>query len=171
MKNFVRSSSDQRGVIIIYELLIIFIFSTVMVATISYAVSQLKAISASVRQEAAFQIAEAGVNYYQWHLAHYPEDFQDGTGAAGPYVHDYVDADTEDTIGHYSLDITAPPAGSTIVTIRSTGYTTADPNIKKTVTVKYGIPSLAKYAFLTNSDVYIGSSSMMSGELHSNGGI
>ena len=171
MKNLIRSSSDQRGVIIIYELLIIFIFSTVMVATISYAVSQLKAISAAVRQEAAFQIAEAGVNYYQWRLAHYPEDFEDGTGGAGPYVHDYVDADTEETIGHYSLDITAPPVGSTIVTIRSTGYTTADPNIKKTVTVKYGIPSLAKYAFLTNSDVYIGSSSTISGELHSNGGI
>jgi len=46
-----------------------------------------------------------------------------------------------------------------------------NPAQKRTVTVRYGIPSLAKYAFLTNTDVWIGSTESVSGALHANGGI
>jgi hypothetical protein len=156
---------------IIYELLIIFIFSTVMLGVISYSVYQLKAIRSSTNREQAFQIAEAGVNYYQWHLAHFPTDYKDGTGAAGPYVHDYVDKDTNAVIGRFSLNITAPSTGSTVVTIQSTGYTLENPNQKRVITTRYGIPSLAQYAFLTNSDAWIGDSENISGQLHTNGGL
>jgi type II secretory pathway pseudopilin PulG len=166
-----RPTNKQSGILIIYELLIIFIFSTVMVGVISYAAYQLKVIRATALREQAFQIAEAGINYYQWHLAHFPADYQDGTGGAGPYVHSYVDKNTAQTIGNFTLTITPPVLGSTIVTIQSTGATTANPNIKRTITTKYGIPSLAKYSFLTNSDVWIGSTESVSGEMHSNGGI
>jgi len=38
----------------------------------------------------AFAIAEAGIEYYRWHLAHAPADYQDGTGKAGPYIHNYL---------------------------------------------------------------------------------
>ncbi len=37
--------------------------------------------------EQSLNIAEAGVNYYRWHLAHDPLDFYDGTGATGTYSH------------------------------------------------------------------------------------
>lgn len=163
--------SSQSGIVIIYELLIIFIFSTVMVAVVSYSAAQLKAIRSTVNREQAFQIAEAGSNYYQWHLAHFPVDYKDGTGAAGPYVHDYLDKDTNQVIGRFSLDIIPPPPGSTTVTIKSTGYTLANLNQKRTVTARYGIPSLAKFAFLTNSNAWIGPTESVSGALHSNGGI
>ncbi|MEJ0021475.1 MAG: pilus assembly PilX N-terminal domain-containing protein [Candidatus Doudnabacteria bacterium] len=163
--------TNQSGVVIIYELVIIFIFSTLMVSVISYSVYELKAIRSTVNREQAFQIAEAGNNYYQWHLVHFPVDYKDGTNSPGPYVHDYLDKDTNQVIGRYSLTITPPPAGSTIVTIQSTAYTLTNPSVKRTVTTKYGIPSLAKYAFLTNSDVWIGPTESVSGALHSNGGI
>ena len=39
----------------------------------------------------AFSIAQAGVEYYRWHLAHAPEDYQDDTGGPGPYTHNYYD--------------------------------------------------------------------------------
>ncbi len=128
----------------------------------------------TIAREQAFQIAEAGANYYQWRLAHYATDYYDGNASStspGPYIHDYVDKDTNQKIGQYSLTIIPPSVGSTIVTIKSTGYTQQNPNTKRTVTVRYGVPSLAKYAFLTNTDVWIGSSENVSGALHANGGI
>jgi hypothetical protein len=162
---------NEDGMIIIYEVVIIFIFSVVMLAIIGNAASQLRVLRSAVNREQALQIAEAGINYYQWHLAHYPTDYQDGTGGPGPYVHNYVDSDSGQTIGQYSLAITAPPIGSTIVTISSTAWTFANPNQRRTITTRYGIPSLAKYSFLTNTDVWVGNSESVSGEMHANGGI
>ena len=45
----------------------------------------------SLTSDQAFAVAEAGINYYKWVLAHDPADFTDGTGQPGPYVHDYTD--------------------------------------------------------------------------------
>ncbi len=161
----------QAGSILILEVVLIFIFSLVILGLLSTAVYYFKVVRSTGYREQAFHVAEAGINYYQWHLAHFPTDFQDGTGAAGPYVHNYVDADTQAVLGQYSLVITPPPLGSTIVTIASTGWTVDQPNIKRTITVRYGIPSLAKYGFLTNSDIWVGSSTTFYGDFHSNGGV
>lgn len=166
-----RIKIKQKGSILIFELVVIFIFSLVMVSVLGAAIYQFKVLRSTTYREEAFHIAEAGVNYYQWRLAHFPADFQDGTGSAGPYLHNYIDADTQTVVGQYSLQITAPLVGSTVVTILSTGWTTANPSIKRTITTRYGIPSLAKYAFLTNTDVWIGSSESVTGEMHANGGI
>lgn len=164
-------NQQQAGFMIMYEVLIIFVFSLVMLAAISYAAIQLRVVRSTVAREQAFHIAEAGINYYQWRLAHYPTDYQNGTGLPGPYVIDYIDKNTNQTIGQFSLNITPPGIGSTVVTIESTGYTLANPGTKRTITTRYGIPSLAKYGFLTNSDVWIGNSESVSGEMHANGGI
>lgn len=165
--------NSEEGSLLVYNIVIIFIFSMVMIAVLGYATSQLRLLRSTVNREMAFQIAEAGANYYQWRLAHFPTDYWDGNASTtpGPYIHDYIDKDTNTKIGEYSLNIIKPALGSTIVTIQSTGYTTANPNQKRTVTARYGVPSLAKYAFLTNSDIWIGSTSNMNGELHANGGI
>lgn len=161
----------QQGSIIIFELVGIFVFSLVILSVMSYAVIQARVIRVASNREEALHIAEAGINYYQWRLAHFPSDFKDGTGAAGPYVHDYKDLDGQTIIGRYSLQITAPPVGSTVATITSTGYTLANPSVTRTVTTRYGIPSLAQYGFLTNSDSWIGNTESVSGRMHSNGGI
>lgn len=163
--------SDQRGFIIMYEVVIIFLFSLVMLSVVSYAALQLRAVRGTVAREQAFHVAEAGINYYQWRLAHFPTDYTDGTGNPGPYVHDFVDKNTNEVIGQYSLNITPPPVGSTVVTIESTGWTTQNPNTTRTITTRYGVPSLARYGFLTNSDVWIGDSETVSGQMHANGGI
>lgn len=168
---FSKSKNQQTGFIIMYELIIIFIFSLVMVSVVTYAALQLRVQRSTAAREQAFHIAEAGINYYQWRLAHYPTDYQDGTGSAGPYIHDYVDKNTSQVIGRFSLEIDTPPLGSTIVTIRSTGYTLTNPNTKRTITTRYGIPSLAQYGFLTNSYVQVGSGSTFYGRFHSNSGI
>lgn len=161
---------------LVYALVITFIISIALVAVLGSAAAQLRVIRSSVNGEMAFQIAEAGINYYQWHLAHFATDYADGSGQTGcrpcgPYVHNYFDKDTNQKVGEYRLTITPPLTGSTIVTIQSTGYTMQNTAQKRTITVRYGIPSLAKYAFLTNSDVWIGNTESVSGEMMANGGI
>ncbi len=92
------------------------------------------------------------------------------TETNGPYVHGYSDP-YGDVIGQYSLEITPPETGSTIVRIRSTAWTVAQPDVKRTITVRYGIPSLARFAYLTNNNIWFGESEEIHGEVHSNGGI
>lgn len=167
------NKNQESGSILVFTVVIIFIFSLVMLGLLSYATTELRLDRSTVTREQAFQIAEAGANYYEWHLANFPADFWDGNASTtpGPYVHSYVDAATGQTIGNFSLTITPPPTGSTIVTVQSKGYTLADPNSIRTTTVRYGIPSLAQYAFLANGDIWIGSTESVSGQFFSNGGI
>ena len=165
------NKKKQRGAILIYLIVIITIFAIVMPIVVTDFIKKAQLLRANINREEAFQIAEAGVNYYQWHLAHFTTDYRDGTSQQGPYVHDYIDFDTQQKIGQFSLNITPPNTGSTIVTIQSTGWTTANPNIKRTITVRYGIPSLAKYAFLSNDVIWIGSDESVGGQLQSNNGV
>src|SRR3989344_8216971 len=118
----------------------------------------------------AFTIAEAGIEYYRWHLAHDPSDLTDGTGQAGPYVHDYYDKDGTQ-IGQYILDITPAASGAAVVTITSTGKVLADPSIQKVIRVKLGKSSFVNYAVLVNGDLRFGSGTETFGPIFANGGI
>jgi hypothetical protein len=120
--------------------------------------------------ERALYIAEAGTDYYRWHLAHAPTDFKDGTAVNGPYVHQMTDP-YGNTTGTFSLTIDPPPYGSTIVTITSTGWLNDNPSIKRTIKTRYGAPSIAKYSFLQNSNVWYGQKITIHGKVFSNGGI
>lgn len=166
-----RQTKKNKGDILLLLLVIIGIFSAVMPPIISWAITTDKMIRQATTEEQALQIAEAGINYYQWRLAHYPTDYKDGTNGNGPYVHNYTDLDTQNILGQYSLVITPPATGSTIVTIASTGYTSSNPGLKKTITARYGIPSLATYSFLSNDVIWIGPLETISGKMQSNNGI
>lgn len=120
--------------------------------------------------ERVLTIAQSGAEYYRWHLAHSPTDFTDGTGQPGPYVHAISDP-YGGTEGSFSLSITPPASGSSIVTISSTGNLTSHPDIKRTVVTTYGRPSIAKYAFLQNANVWYGQKITVHGPIFSNGGI
>ena len=120
--------------------------------------------------ENALTVAQAGAEYYRWHLAHDPLDFKDGTSSPGPYEHALTDP-YGNTDGTFSLTITPPASGSSIVTINSQGWSNAFPDIKRTVEARYGIPSLAKFSFLHNANVWFGSGITVHGKVMSNGGI
>ncbi len=137
---------------------------------VSLAVSFLNLSVRSQNEAQAFAIAEAGIEYYKWHLAYSPQDFTDGTGKAGPYVHTYYNKEGT-AIGQFSLNITAPPSGSTIVTITSTGSVLADATIVKEITVRLGVPSFAQYAWVLNSPVAFGSTAQVYGTIYSNSGV
>ncbi len=163
----------EHGSVLIYAVVVIFIFSLVLLGVLQFATSELRVVRGTANREQAFQIAEAGANYYQWRLAHFPSDFWDGNASTtpGPFIHDYLDKDTEDVIGQFKLTITVPATGTTVTIIKSEGHTLAAPKQLRTITVRYGVPSLAKYGFLTNENVWIGPDEHVSGAMHSNGGI
>ncbi len=164
-------SKTQRGNILLFAIVFGFIsFSVIIVGVSGYAISENRASVKKHNREMAFQIAEAGVNYYRWHLAHNKTDYQDGTGQVGPYEHTYEDKDGT-VIGRFSLDITAPSPGSSIVTIQSTGWLDSQSESKRKIKARIGFPSLTDYAFLIDQDIWIGNTEVIHGKMHANGGI
>jgi hypothetical protein len=163
-----RSGSATPAILVITTSFIIIIYGLLFILGL-----QLDFNNRQLASERALDIAEAGANYYKWHLAHAPDDFKDGTGnpgSPGPYVHDYKDPQGA-IIGQYSLEITAPINGSSIVTIESTGWTSQYPKIKRTIKAQYGIPSMAEFSFLSNASSWYGSGITVNGKVHSNNGI
>ncbi|MDO8499856.1 MAG: hypothetical protein Q7S66_04315 [bacterium] len=170
-QKLIKIKFDNRGNILLFASVFGFIsFSLIVVGVSGYAISENRASNSKHNRELAFQVAEAGINYYQWHLAHNKTDYKDGTGLSGPYVHDYEDKDGN-VIGHFSLNITSPPVGSSVVLIESTGWIDAQPNSTRIIKARIGFPSLTDYAFLVNTDLWVGDNEVIHGKLHANGGI
>lgn len=160
----------KTGQIIIVTLVFSSLAILFLGGLVSWGGLNIKAAKQAANRELAIQIAEAGIDYYRWHLAHAPGDYRDGTGGPGPYTHDFRDKNGN-TIGQFILDITPPPTGSTLVTIKSTGKVNADPALSRIITTKLAIPSLAKYAVVANNNMRFGSGTEVFGPIHSNGGI
>ncbi len=137
---------------------------------VTFSVINIKASRQTLNREQAIQIAEAGIDYYRWHLAHAPQDYQDGTGGTGPYTHDFRDK-IGNIIGQFTLNITPPPLGSSLVTIKSIGKVSVDANISRTVTTKLAKPSIVKYAVAANDVMRFGEGTEVFGPIHSNQGI
>jgi len=157
-----------------YLLIQVIVFGAIAISLLGaltgWALVDIKASRQAGNKELAIQIAEAGIDYYRWHLAHAPTDYQDGTSQAGPYVHDFFDKN-ENLIGQFTLEITPPLLGSTLVTVKSTGQTVAEPNLTRTIRVKLAKPSIAKYAVVANDVMRFGSGTEIFGPIHSNNGI
>ncbi len=156
--------------IIVQTLVFASIVVVIMAALASYSATAIRTGRTAFNREQALQAAEAGIDYYRWHLAHAPSDYQDGTGGAGPYIHDLKNR-SGTTVAEFSLDITAPPVGSTIVKIESTGASSADPSYVRKVESSVAKPSIAKYAVAGNNAFRFGTGTEVFGPIHVNGGI
>ena len=129
----------------------------------------------------SLHLAEAGVNYYRWHLRHLPDDLQDGQAwccesppceVCGPYEHSYSDGISK-VEGKFSLEIEGRVQCGKVatVTITSTGWTDKFPQTKRKVSVSYIRSTVADFAYLLNDNVWAGSDREIKGPYHSNGGI
>jgi len=170
MKNQKEKFRKESGSVLILVLIFSAVFIIIGTGFVGMIITQHRLSCQRVASKEALHIAEAGINYYRWHLAHAPDDFQDGTGDSGPYVHDYLDPEGT-IVGKFSLEITAPSGCESAAEIKSIGWTLDYPQIKRAIKVRYGKQALAKYAFLTNDDVWFGKEEELKGEFHSNGGI
>jgi len=162
----------SRGYFVILTLVFSAVFLTLISALSGFIFVQKKVQLAKENQEKALHLAEAGLEYYKWFLAHYPDDATDGTGVSGPYVH-VVDDPEGGVLGYFSLDIEANVFCGAVsdVTIRSTGWTEADPIYKRTVEASYVRPSVAQYSHIVDDNVWAGSDRIINGPYHSNKGV
>lgn len=171
MKFLRTAKKANRGIVLTGTLVFSMIAVTIIVALTSWFGIVFKSSRDLLDREQAFYIAESGVEYYRWHLAHDPEDYYDGNGSStGPFIHDFKDAQGN-TIGQFALTITPPNDLSNFVTVESTGTIADKPNISKTVRVRFAKPSFAKYAFAADSGLRFGEGTEVFGPIHSNGGI
>ncbi|MCA9358300.1 hypothetical protein KC902_03500 [Candidatus Kaiserbacteria bacterium] len=162
----------SAGTLLILVLVFAGIFLSIIAAFIGSVVTQNKVVNFKYEQARATEIAEAGINYYKWRLAHYPDDVTDGTGLPGPYVHVYSDPE-DGPIGEFSLSIASSTYCGSIasVEVTSTGHTYTNPAAVGIVTARYARPTVAEYSFITNGAVWYGDDRVITGPVHSNQGI
>lgn len=164
------TSTHHRGYFLIQTLVFAGIAVLVISALISFANTNMKAGRLAIEREKAFQAAEGGIEYYRWHLAHARSDYTDGTGTSTPSVHNFLDKDNN-LVATFTLTITPPPVGSTLVTIKSVGVSMTDTTAKRTIIAKLAIPSFAKYAVVADDNMRFGAGTEIFGPVHSNKGI
>lgn len=180
------SRLGERGVVTPFMLVMLTVFMIFATSLMSWSLSERKNVMRKERSNEALAVAEAGVSYYMWHLAHNGTDYKDGQswccnnddsstaascgGMCGPYTHEYRDYEGN-LVGDYSISIKPPMTGSTILEIRAVGKTSGDATLTKTVTAKLGKKSLSTFSLLSNAPFWIGEHEHVTGPLHSNGGI
>ncbi|MFA7245059.1 MAG: hypothetical protein WC070_02645 [Candidatus Magasanikbacteria bacterium] len=143
-------------------------FTTITLGISSYALFESKSAKQYHRRDVAFHIAEAGIDYYRWHLIGSPEDYYDGTGGqSGPYVHDYKDKDGN-VVGKFSLEIDVPLEGTHVVAVRSTGWSINNPASTRTIEAYFGYESFSNSAFVENSSMTFSATSYVYGKVFSN---
>jgi hypothetical protein len=156
----------QAGYLLVLVLVFGSIFLVIISAFIGSVVSQNQVVNFRHEQQRATDIAEAGLNYYRWYLAHYPDDATLSTTS--------VFSDPEGgPIGEYTLEIERNTyCGTTAsVEVESTGFTYEDPSAVSTIRARYTRPTVAEFSFITNGGVWYGADRVITGPVHSNQGI
>lgn len=173
-----REQSDESGYILPAVLSFIIAIALFASAVLMIIVNNFFVVGNNVRSQQAFNIAEAGVNYYLWHMAHNGTDYKDGqtTPATpdanlgyGPYVHTYTDGDAKQT-GTFTLWIKPQGTGSTIATVRSIGKIKGS-TISRTVQAQIGAASFASYGLVSDQEFWFGDNETANGPVFSNVGV
>lgn len=164
--------TNNKGAQLVLAIVFGAIFLTMFTGVMNYVISQHKLTIHREAEGQARAIAEAGLDYYKWYLAHYPDDTTYGTGLPGPYEFPYDDPEST-TTGMFSLAVSSSTYCGDVasIEIESTGWTLDNPNLKRTLYGKYARPTVAEYAYIINSNVWAGSDRTIIGPYHSNGGI
>ena len=148
------------------------VFTLILATITSSALEQARYGRALLGREQALHVAEAGLEYYRWFLAHNPGNLTNGTGGAGPYS--YTVSDPEGgTMGTASLTVTGNTQCGALqyVDITSRGISNQNPGFPRTISARHMQHNVAEYAALSNTNVWYGSSSSNVGPYFSNGGI
>ncbi|NCU40851.1 hypothetical protein EOL73_03790 [Candidatus Saccharibacteria bacterium] len=165
---------DQRGSMIPLLIVFIVVIGIISMSVGGAIVATFTSVKTSEQSALALNIAEAGVNYYVWHLNHDGSDLKDGNPSAilgpdgyGPFEHDYRDM-TGKVVGKYTLYIKPTLVGSSVVVVRSIGEVDG---IRRSVDARLGAMSYAAYAVAGNQALWFGNNETANGPVHSNVGV
>ncbi|HPN54656.1 MAG TPA: hypothetical protein PLB52_01860 [Candidatus Moranbacteria bacterium] len=186
MRNFLNIKNilfnkTKKGSGLVMALVMVVVVSIILTSLLGYITSQISFSKDRVERERAFQVAEAGIHYYKWYVAHQLsgktadqiEDFWTSgspLGVGTPYEAEFFDPE-DAAIGKYSLEVEVPEEGSTFFTVTSTGWTYKKPTAQRVLRVRFRRPSWSEYIFLSNSYLNFGTAAVVYGKIHSNYGI
>lgn len=125
--------------------------------------SQMRAINRKLASQQAFQIAEAGVEFYKWCLNHQISCPTEKTYFNSAGVKIGTSTISEQIISQCGQIIQRK--------ITVAGFTEKFPKIKREIEAIFAKPSIGKLSYVLNSNVWIGQDYEIRGPYHSNGGI
>ncbi len=165
-------TSTSRGVTVVLVLAFMGIFLFLLATITSYVFTQGKYGRAVYAREQAVNIAEAGLEYYRWFLAHNPSIMQNGVGLVSPFTYEVMDPEGS-RIGEADVTATTQTACTIVQWIDLTSEGRADTNtlFPRTLSARYMRPSVAEYSNIVNANVWAGADRNIVGAYHSNGGI
>ncbi len=169
------SQRIRKGSVLAYVLVIMATCLILLMSIILFVVSQLRYSMQQHDKEQALQIAESGVHFYKWYLAHQLDGrtanqvqafWLSGTalGQLSPYIANYDN-------GQYSVTVIPPVSGSTIVNLTAVGHTISNPELTRTIKVRLRRPSWSESAVVANDFMRFGEGTEVFGKIHSNSGI
>ncbi|PID52331.1 MAG: hypothetical protein CR972_02540 [Candidatus Moraniibacteriota bacterium] len=188
-------TNKKKGTALVYVLAMIGAASVLFAGTIQFVVSHVRYNASLEPDEQAFHVAEAGIFFYRWYLAHELEgktasqisDFwnNDPLGVDDNGDGDCDDPDTADGdgdgteayvvdyegIGQFKICIVAPEQYSTVLSIESEGIATSSGITKKRkIRARQRKPSWSEFAILANADMRLRHGTEIFGPVHVNGG-
>jgi len=154
----------KKGITTTYVLVFGVIFLIILTGLLSFILFQLRTAKQRIAWHQVLNIAEAGLEYYKWCLNNEIENCST--------TKNYSDISGKE-IGKFEIQFESKKSCGKLISqkIISTGYTFDFPNLKRKISTLYGKESVAKYAYVLNSNVWIGSDHVIKGPYHSNGGI
>src|SRR3989344_245373 len=168
MKHF----SRHRGFMMLLGIVFSAVFLTILGGLSSFILTENRLQDLKRAQSEALAVAEGGLEYYRWYLAHNPGDLTHGTGEAGPY--DIEIPDPEGGVAgtaSLSIDGNVSCGITTSIDIASTGTSARDASASRTVVGRYALPTVAQFSYVLNSSVWAGGDRIINGPYHSNGGV
>jgi hypothetical protein len=152
MKSNTSIMQRKGGYLLVLVLVFSSVFLTITSSFIGFIVTQSRLITSKTQLEQSGQIAEAGLDYYKWFLAHYPDDTTNGTNLPGPYIGVYTDPEGG-PIGEYSLTIASTTYCGDVAAIQITseGHTYENPSVTRQIQAQYSRPTVAEFAYILNS--------------------
>lgn len=168
MHHLTSRPQSQAGQLLILVLVFGAVFLIIISSFIGSVISQSQVVDFRIEQQRATDIAEAGLNYYKWFLAHNPGDTS-GNGSTTIFY----DPDDGLAVGEYTLAITANSYCGEISSMEviSTAHTYVNPDAQAIISATYKRPTVAEYSFINNAGVWYGDSRVITGPVHGNQGV
>lgn len=173
-----KKKHTKKGIALVSALILLAVLSMIFLSMIQYVSTTVRFSLYESRNETALNIAEAGIHFYRWYIAHQLDGlnadqvqaFWESTspypyGVDAPYVADF------EGLGEYSITVTPPQTGSTSVIIESTGSSYTDSQLERTIRVRLRRPAWSEFVILSDSDLDLPDGTETFGPIHSNGGV
>lgn len=157
---------NNKGVTIPVVLVVLLISTILGFASMNMITSQTKFNIIDDSSKKAIEYAEAGYNQYLWHLN------DDVNFYSTKLSDDMQGVDISFQDGYYRLQVTKPSDTDRFITIKSTGWTKSNPDIKRTIEAKIRKKQFVHHVYVSNNEgnnIWWTSGDESHGPYHTNG--